>query len=151
SGVLARELLGPGKAPRLITSLHGTDVTHTGSDPAYRSIVSAAVSASDGITVPSAWLRDEARARLALSGDEEIEVIGNFVDTEVFAPPPRRDRERLAGLFPAGGESGPILFHVSNFRPVKRTDDLIDVLAILRRKIPARLVVVGEGPERPRF
>jgi len=151
SGVLARQLLGADRAPRLIASLHGTDVTHTGSDPAYRSIVSAAVAASDGITVPSAWLRDQARSRLGLGDGADIEVIGNFVDTDVFAPPSRRDRARLASLFPAGTEDGPILFHVSNFRPVKRTEDLIDALAILRRRIPARLVVVGEGPERERF
>ncbi|WP_373045413.1 N-acetyl-alpha-D-glucosaminyl L-malate synthase BshA [Vulgatibacter sp.] len=147
SGLLAKQLLGV-QAPLLVTSLHGTDVTRTGSDPSYRSITSAAIAASDGVTVPSAWLRDEARARLQLPGDLPIEVIANFVDSERFAPPQVRDRARLQSLFPRA-EEGPVLFHVSNFRPVKRTGDLIEVLALLRHHLPARLVLVGDGPDRP--
>jgi N-acetyl-alpha-D-glucosaminyl L-malate synthase BshA len=73
-------------------------------------------------------------------------VIPNFVDTDHFAPPPRRDRAHFAPLLGAG--DGPVLFHVSNFRAVKRTADLMHVLAQLRREVPARLVLVGDGPER---
>lgn len=150
AAILARHLLerSGGPALKVVASLHGTDVTHTGSDPSYRPIVSASLAACDGITVPSEWLRQEARSRLELSKALPIEVLGNFVDSECFAPPQVQDRSRLAALFSERKEEGPVLFHVSNFRPVKRTADLIDILALLRREIPARLVLVGDGPER---
>lgn len=146
SGVLARSLLGPG-APPLVTSLHGTDVTHTGSDPSLRALTSAAVSASDAIVAPSEWLRREAQDRLGISAP--IETIPNFVDTVRFAPPSLRDPARLLRLFPEGG-SGPVLFHISNFRPVKRTADLPEILAKVRHSLPARLILVGDGPDRER-
>ncbi len=147
SGYLARQLLGA-EAPRLITSLHGTDVTRVGSDPSYRTVTSAAVAASDGVIVPSDVLRREARTHLLLSQDVPIEVIPNFVDTERFAPVARRDRSRLDAFFGPSAGSGPVLFHVSNFRPVKRPSELIEVLARVRRQVPARLLLVGDGPER---
>lgn len=149
SGILARHLLGK-RAFRLVTSLHGTDVTHVGTDPSYRAIVGATVAASDGVTVPSEWLREQARSNLGLGAEIDIEVIGNFVDTDRFAPPTSRDPSILRRLFPQEKEEGPILFHVSNFRPVKRTVDLVEVLAMLRRRLAARLVLVGDGPERER-
>ncbi len=149
SGVLARHLLGAA-GPRLVTSLHGTDVTHTGPDPSYRAITAAAIRASDGITVPSAWLRDEALRRLDLEGAAPIEVIPNFVDPDRFAPPPVRDRLVLRRHFPAAADDGPVLFHVSNFRPVKRTLDLVEILSLLRRDLPSvRLLLGGDGPDRP--
>jgi N-acetyl-alpha-D-glucosaminyl L-malate synthase BshA len=82
-----------------------------------------------------------------------LEVIPNFVDTDQFAPAARRDRARFARLFADGAatEDGPVLFHVSNFRAVKRTADLIDVLVRIRRHVPARLALVGDGPERARL
>lgn len=147
SAVLARQLLGAA-APVVATSLHGTDVTHTGSDPSYRAITSAAVAASDGIAVPSEWLRREAMARLDLPAGTPIEILPNFVDTDRFAPPARRDPAVLRRLFPADETGGPVLFHVSNFRPVKRTAELPEILAMVRRRLPARLVLVGDGPER---
>ncbi len=152
AGYIARQALGP-RGPKLVTSLHGTDVTRIGSDPAYRAGTAFSVSASDGVTVPSAFLRDEARHRLGLAPEvaDAIEVIPNFVDTDHFRPldPVERSRgpSRLHALFD-GGDEGPVLFHVSNFRAVKRPLDLIEVLARVRRTLPARLVLVGEGPER---
>ena len=152
SAYLARQVLGRA-APRFVTTLHGTDVTRVGSDPSSRSMTRFTVAAADGITVPSEFLRREAHRLLGLSDDPPIEVIPTFVDTEHFAPAARRDRTRLRELFAAapGAASdgdGPILFHVSNFRVVKRVADLFEVLARVRRHIPARLVVVGDGPER---
>ncbi len=123
-------------------------MTRTGSDPAYRSVTAFAVAASDGVTAPSSWLRDQARARLGLPASLPIEVLPNFVDTERFAPPARRERARLHALFPGVAPDGPLLFHVSNFRPVKRTGDLLEVLDRVRAEVPARLVLVGDGPER---
>lgn len=152
SAHLARQVLGEG-APALVTTLHGTDVTRIGAHPSYRSITRFSVMASTAVTVPSEFLRREAIRLLGLPDETRVEVIPNFVDTERFAPPAVRDPARLATLFPpddGGAEGGPILFHVSNFRPVKRTADLIEVLARLRRRVPARLVLVGDGPDRSR-
>ncbi|MFN7135573.1 MAG: N-acetyl-alpha-D-glucosaminyl L-malate synthase BshA, partial [Myxococcales bacterium] len=147
SAFLARQVLGS-EAPRFVTSLHGTDVTGIGADPAYREVNAFAIAASDGVSAPSEFLRREAHARLGLQASVDIEVIPNFVDTARFAPPARRERARLARLFPDADESGPVLFHVSNFRPVKRVGDLLEVLRRLRRGVAARLVLVGDGPER---
>jgi N-acetyl-alpha-D-glucosaminyl L-malate synthase BshA len=146
---LARQALGAA-APRIVTTLHGTDVTRDGIDRGYQPITRFTVAASDGITVPSAFLRREAYRLLDLHADLPLEVIPNFVDTEHFTPAVPRDRGRFAALFPeAGGDTdGPILVHVSNFRAVKRPADLIDVLARVRQRAPARLVLVGDGPER---
>lgn len=151
SAYLARQVLGK-RAPRVVTTLHGTDVTRVGVDPSYQSITRFAVAASDGLTVPSEFLRAEARRFLGGAETAPIAVIPNFVDTEHFAPAGHRDRARLDELFAAAGaasgEDGAILFHVSNFRAVKRVGDLVDVLARVRRQVPARLVLVGDGPER---
>jgi N-acetyl-alpha-D-glucosaminyl L-malate synthase BshA len=148
SAMLAREVLGAA-APAFVTSLHGTDVTRLGSAPAYRSVIAHAVAASDGITVPSRYLCREAHERLGIPESRSIEVLPNFVDTDHFAPPQQRDRGRFAGLCDTCDE-GPVLFHVSNFRAVKRVSDLLEVLARVRRVVPARLVLVGDGPERAR-
>jgi L-malate glycosyltransferase len=146
SAYLARQILGDA-APRIVTSLHGTDVTHVGADPSYRSVTRFAVAASDGITAPSQALRHQAHERLGLPDGVPIEVIPNFVDTDRFSPAAHRDRRRLLDLFPPGPD-GPVLFHVSNFRPVKRVGDLLEVLLLLRNEVPARLIAVGEGPDR---
>lgn len=147
SAYLARQMLGA-SAPAMVVSLHGTDVTHLGIDPSYGPTLRFAVARADGITVPSAYLQQEAYARLGIDPACPVEVIANFVDTEVFTPAPRRDPTRFDAFFAQPGPPGPLLFHVSNFRAVKRTPDLIEVLARLRRTVPARLVLVGDGPER---
>lgn len=146
SAYLARQILGA-NAPRLITSLHGTDVTRVGANPAYREVTAFGVAASDGITVPSASLRQEAFEFLRLPAHARVDVVPNFVDTDRFSPATKRDPTHFDKLFP-GAPEGPVLFHVSTFRAVKRTGDLLEVLARVRRTLPARLVLVGEGPER---
>ena len=137
SAMLARQVLGA-QAPKLVTSLHGTDVTPLGADPSYHSVTAHAVAISDGIVVPSQYLREQARTSLAVPASARVEIIPNFVDTERFSPAP-----------PAPARDGLTLFHVSNLRPVKRAPDLVDVLALVRRRVDARLVIVGEGPARP--
>src|SRR5262249_42136234 len=107
---------------------------------------SHALEACAGLTTPSRFLRAQAVDHFGIAA-ERIEVIANFVDLARFAPPPRRDRAELAALFGAG-DDGPVLFHVSNFRPIKRPLDLVEVLARVRRTLPARLVLIGDGPER---
>lgn len=155
SAYLARQVLG-GRSPRVVTTLHGTDVTQLGSDPSYRSVLRLAVSQSDGVTVPSEYLREEARRNLALPGSNSIDVIPNFVDTDHFVPAPTRDRSRFDALFASAGSDpadrgAPVLFHVSSFRAVKRVVDLVEVLAAVRKRAPARMMLVGDGPERGRL
>lgn len=151
SAYLACATLGT-TAPRVVTTLHGSDVTSYGLAQRYDAVTRFAVLASDGITVPSEFLRGEARTCLDLGADAAIEVIPNSVDTMRFAPVGPRDPSRFDRWFPrAPGTAlptGPVLVHVSNFRAVKRVGDLIEVLARVRRVLPARLVLVGDGPER---
>jgi L-malate glycosyltransferase len=140
------------RAPRLVTSLHGTDVTGVGSDAALRMVTRHAVLASDSVTTPSAWLRDAAQASLDLPRGTRIEVVPNFVDLGDFRPGP--DRSELRRLFPDEAWDGPdrpgVLLHASNFRPLKRVGDAVAALAEVRRSRPAVLVLVGDGPERER-
>jgi len=152
SAYLARQVLGP-KSPRMVTTLHGSDVTQIGSDPRYLPTTRFSVAQSDGITVPSEFLKAETYRRLGLPPSLPIEVIPNFVDTEHFTPAASRDRARFDAIFEsAGGDpadrGAPVLFHVSSFRPVKRVTDLVDVLARVRRHGRARLMLVGDGPDR---
>jgi len=142
SALLVGRVLG-GAAPAMVTTLHGTDVTRLGAHPSLHAVT--AFAPCDGLTAPSRYLRAAAAERFELAA-ERIEVIPNFIDLERFAPPRERDGAALAALFPRG-DAGPILFHVSNFRPVKRPLDLIEVLVRVRRSLPARLVLVGDGPE----
>jgi len=145
SALLVGRILGAA-APAMVTTLHGTDVTRLGAHPSLHAVTAFALAACDGLTAPSHYLRALAAERFGLAA-ERIEVIPNFVDLARFAPPPARDRGELGALF-ADREDGPILFHVSNFRPIKRPLDLIDVLVRVRRSLPARVVLVGDGPER---
>jgi N-acetyl-alpha-D-glucosaminyl L-malate synthase BshA len=155
SAYLARQVLGA-KAPRVVTTLHGSDVTQIGSDPSLRSITRFVVVEADGVTVPSEFLKAEIYGKLGVPPGRAIDVIPNFVDTEHFTPAPTRDRSRFDALFAsAGGDpedrGAPVLFHVSSFRPVKRVVDLVEVLARVRRHAKARLMLVGDGPDRQKL
>ena len=145
SALLAAAVLGAA-APAMVVTLHGTDVTALGSHPSLHAVTAAALDACAGLTTPSRYLRGQAVDQFGLPA-ERIEVIPNFVDLERFRPPPRRERMPLDALFGVPG-AAPVLFHVSNFRPIKRPLDLIEVLARVRRTLPARLVLIGDGPER---
>ena len=140
SAWMAREI-----EPRLkvVTTLHGTDITLVGSDASYLPITRHSILQSDAVTVPSAALARETRERFDL--DTPLEVIPNFVDTDTFRPASEPGTPVLTELF--GGPPGePVLVHVSNFRRVKRVDRVVDVLA---RVSGCRLLLVGDGPERP--
>lgn len=150
SAYLARQLLGT-RAPALVTTLHGTDVTRVGSEPAYRDITRFCIESSDAITTPSTYLREQARSLLGIDQERAIEVIENAVDTARFAPASVRDPRHFADLFEGGagvGAAPKTLLHVSNFRAVKRTRDLLELLVELNRSQPVRLVLIGDGPER---
>ena len=139
---LAREMLG-GKGPRIVLTLHGTDITVLGSDPAYRRTTQFGIDRSDAVSAVSQWLVDETIRLFA--PHRAIRRIPNFVDLDRFRPAADGGdavRSRLA----APGES--ILVHVSNFRPVKRVLDVVRVFAKIRTERPARLLMVGDGPDR---
>ncbi|MBI5710776.1 MAG: N-acetyl-alpha-D-glucosaminyl L-malate synthase BshA [Candidatus Eisenbacteria bacterium] len=139
SAYLARQLLLPSQLG-VVTTLHGTDITVLGVEPAFFRITQFSIQSSDRVTAVSRFLRDRARASLGIT--REIEVVYNFVDPEVFAP------KRRAGLRLAPPESR-VLMHASNFRPVKNIPVVIQVFAEVRRRLPAKLVMVGDGPEKP--
>ncbi|MET0386272.1 MAG: N-acetyl-alpha-D-glucosaminyl L-malate synthase BshA [Polyangiales bacterium] len=147
SAYLARQLLGA-RAPRLVTTLHGTDVTKVGIEPAYHAVTRMSIAASDALSVPSEFLRIEALRRFQLPTEPPIAVIPNGVDTELFAPATQRDPRQLDRWF-ASAAGAPTLLHVSNFRPVKRIRDLIEVFAQVHARMPVRLLLIGDGPERP--
>ena len=142
SAWIAREMLD--SAPPLVTTLHGTDVTLVGLHPSFRAITRFSIMRSQGITAVSRFLK-EVTVRDFDVPDERVRVIPNFVDTDLFRP---RDNPARRRIFAPNDEK--ILMHVSNFRPVKRVPDIIDVFAGVRREMPARLVMVGDGPDRPR-
>jgi N-acetyl-alpha-D-glucosaminyl L-malate synthase BshA len=146
SAYLARQTLLP-DAPALVTTLHGTDITLVGSDPSFLPLTRFAIAASDAVTVPSAWLREATYQKLDVPRTVAIDVIPNFVDTVRFAPAHDREAERRAG-------APFVLVHVSNFRPLKRVDDVVRIFAEARRLLPAlplRLRLIGDGPARPRI
>ncbi len=133
-----------GVIPRTITTLHGTDITLVGSDPSYSSAVAFSIEQSHGVTAVSESLARDTNATLGITRD--IRVIPNFLDVSRYRRRP--DPELRARL--AGPANATILLHTSNFRPVKRLDAVVDVFRRVRERMPARLVLVGDGPERPR-
>jgi N-acetyl-alpha-D-glucosaminyl L-malate synthase BshA len=146
SAFLARQVLGT-SSPKLVTTLHGTDVSLVGSNPKFQPLTEFVVRASDAITVPSQWLAEAAYQDLGLPRHVAIEVIPNFVDSEIFRP---RDAHDDRAFSPRPAARLRVLTHVSNFRPLKRVEDVVRIFAAVRAEIPSRLDLVGEGPERPR-
>jgi len=143
SAILARESLKPNRRLPVITTLHGTDITLVGADRSYLPVTRYGIAQSDGVTAISEYL---ARATAETFGFDQVTVIPNFVCGSEYrrqlVPELRRE------LSPEGE---PLLVHVSNFRPVKRPVDCVEVLAgVLRRGGKARLVMVGDGSERGR-
>jgi len=141
SAILARESLKPNRYLPVITTLHGTDITLVGADRSYLPITRYGIVQSDGVTAISQYLKDETGKTF---GFDDITVIPNFVcPTEYQRHPVETLRKTLA----PGGE--PLLVHVSNFRPVKRPVDCVEILArVLKQGIRTRLVMVGDGSER---
>ncbi len=139
---LAREMLKAGgdHLPKIITTLHGTDITLVGSDPSYYDITKFSILSSDGLTAVSKYLADETAEVFKV--DKEIRVIHNSFDEKRFVPGSCVDRRREFA-----GPDEYLIVHVSNFRPVKRTLDVLSIFEKISSVLPARLVLVGEGPE----
>lgn len=144
SALLARQMLAArGIRLPFITTLHGTDITLVGLDRSYLPITKFGIEQSDGVTAISSYLRD--RTREAFEIASEIEVIRNFVNCDVYVRRPELVA-KMRPRFAAEGER--LLVHLSNFRPVKRVMDAVEVFARVAREIPARLMLIGDGPDR---
>ena len=143
AALLSKQVLESGghPVPRVVTTLHGTDITLVGSDPSFSEIVAYSIETSDGVTAVSESLRAATRRELGVRRD--IEVIPNCLDCEIYR---RRSVPGLRQRF-APDEATKLVIHVSNFRPVKRIDAVMEVFARISRAVPARLLLVGDGPE----
>jgi len=134
AALLAKQMLAPKRRLPFITTLHGTDITLVGQDPSYHAITKFSIEQSDGVTAISEDLRRDTVKTFGI--ENEIRVIHNFVNCETYAPAPE---ERSAT---------PLMIHLSNFRPVKRVLDCVRILAEVRKTVDARLLMVGDGPDR---
>jgi L-malate glycosyltransferase len=141
SAYLAKQIFNSRRL-RTVTTLHGTDITLVGAEPSFRRVVKFAIEQSDGVTAVSQFLRRQTIEEFDIR--REIRVIPNFVDLD--RPARNRDECSRVAFAPAGEK---ILMHASNFRPVKRVDDVVRVYARVRERIPAKLLMIGDGPERP--
>jgi N-acetyl-alpha-D-glucosaminyl L-malate synthase BshA len=139
SAYLAREIVRP-RPVKVVTTLHGTDITLVGLQPSFFSVTKFSIEQSDGVTAVSGWLRDQTRSIFDVS--VPIEVIHNFVDVERFRPQadPRRRR-----CYAAPEEL--VFMHASNFRTVKNAHRVVEVFHAAQSQVPARLLMVGEGPD----
>jgi N-acetyl-alpha-D-glucosaminyl L-malate synthase BshA len=140
SALLARAMAAPRRLP-FITTLHGTDITLVGNDRSFLPITKFSIEQSDGITAISHYLKKRTIEEFEIQ--KHIEVIPNFVNTDLYR---RRDDPALRAEWAPGGE--PIVMHLSNFRPVKRVTDVVEIFALMREKIRAKLVLIGDGPDR---
>ena len=145
SALLARQMLEDGPRGRrlpFVTTLHGTDITLVGLDRSYLPITRYSINQSDGVTAISNYLRD--RTMRVFDVKKEIEVIYNSVNCDVYAR--KENREDLRAEYAANGER--LLVHLSNFRPVKRLPDVIEIFDRVRKQMPAKLLLIGDGPDR---
>ena len=125
----------------VITTLHGTDITLVGRDPSFEPVVTFSINESDGVTAVSESLKNDTYDEFEILS--HIEVIPNFIDLQRFQ---KRPHEHFKKSLCPNGEK--LLMHTSNFRKVKRIEDIVRVFALVRKKIPSKLVLIGDGPER---
>jgi L-malate glycosyltransferase len=140
SAFLARSMLGARRIP-VVTTLHGTDITLVGLDRSYLPITRFSIEQSDAATAISEYLRQVTIQEFGIA--RPIEVIPNFVNCDLFHPNTQNSRRQE---FAPGGEK--ILIHLSNFRPVKRVTDVIEIFSRIRKEISSKLLMIGDGPDR---
>lgn len=128
----------------IITTLHGTDITLVGKDASFEPVVTFSINQSDGVTAVSESLRQETYEYFQI--EKDIEVIPNFINLEKFK---RQKKEHFRMAISPNNEK--LLVHTSNFRTVKRVEDVIRIFANVREHIPSKLLLVGDGPERPKM
>ncbi len=126
-----------------ITTLHGTDITLVGRDPSYEPTITFAINASDGVTAVSESLKRDTYLHFGVKRD--IEVIPNFICPDHYLPKPEKD---FRNEYAPNGEK--IITHISNFRPVKRVEDVVRIFKLISDALPAKLILVGDGPDRYR-
>src|SRR5438105_4060384 len=141
SALLAQQMLARERRLPFITTLHGTDITLVGSDRSYFHITRFSIEQSNGITSISEFIQE--RTAEVFGVRDRVRVIPNFVNIETYRPDPEKAGARR---FAPGGEK--LLIHLSNFRPVKRVLDCIEILARVLEATPAHLLMVGDGPDR---
>lgn len=139
SAVMARDMLPPEKRFKVVTTLHGTDITLVGADPSFLRVTQYTMENSDAVTAVSNWLKEETEREFKLS--RSIRTIYNFVNADRF----KVDRSQSCSL---AERDEKIVMHVSNFRPVKRVTDVVRAFRKILDRVAARLVMVGDGPER---
>ncbi len=141
SAYLAKQIIKEKSDIKIITTLHGTDISLVGLEPSFSHLVKFSIEQSDGVTAVSRYLQGQTLTNYKI--EKDIRVIPNFVDTKVFSPQaPGQLKKHLA----PNGEK--ILIHTSNFRPVKRVSDTLKILNIVAKEIPCKLVLIGDGPDR---
>ena len=143
SAWIAREMLrAQHRDVKVITTLHGTDITIVGQDPSFHQITKFSIERSDRLTAVSEFLRKETYSAFGCT-ECDVGVIHNFIDPAVY------DRSAHPPLLRKQVGEGPILMHISNFRRVKRVRDVVGIFAAVNKEIPSWLVMVGDGPDRP--
>ncbi len=140
SAYLAKQMLGDGSL-KIVTTLHGTDITLVGLEPSYLPVMKFSIEQSDGVTAVSRFLKEKTITNYGI--DKEIEVIPNFIDPEKYR---RVDAAKLRQTLAPDGEK--ILTHISNFRQVKRVPDVVRIFHEVRKRVPSKLVLIGDGPDR---
>jgi L-malate glycosyltransferase len=148
SAFIAKEILKSenkkNKNIKVITTLHGTDITLIGLEPSFLPTMKFSIEQSDGVTAVSEFLKNKTQSNYQIS--KEIEVIPNFINTEKYK---RVFNEELSNFRKIlAPENEKILMHTSNFRPLKKVQDVIRIFAEVRKKVPSRLILVGDGPDR---
>jgi N-acetyl-alpha-D-glucosaminyl L-malate synthase BshA len=141
SAYLAKQMLKKKKDLKVITTLHGTDITLIGLEPSFLPLVRFSIEASDGVTAVSRSLKEQTLTNYNI--EKEIQVIPNFVDTDLYKP--SKDGGLREHVAPQGEK---VLVHTSNFRVVKRVPDTIRILEKVIKEIPSKLLLVGDGPDR---
>lgn len=145
SALLARQMLATERFRRklpFVTTLHGTDITLVGLDPSYLPITRFSIEQSDGVTAISNYLRAKTQQEFGIK--DNIEVIYNFVNCDLYKPEPKK--LELRAEYARHDEK--LLVHLSNFRPVKRLHDVIEIFDLVQKKVKSKLMLIGDGPDR---
>jgi len=140
AALLAKQIVG-GPRLKVVLTLHGTDITLVGNNASFKPVTTLTIQAADAVSVVSRYLRDETRRQFPI--DRELEVIYNFIDPE------RHEQEPCHCIPECEQPEQRTLMHISNFRPVKRIQDVVRIFAKVAERIDSRLILVGDGPEAP--
>ncbi len=142
SAYLAKQIIRKSNSDiKIITTLHGTDITLVGLEPSFLPLVKFSIEESDGVTAVSKYLKETTHTNYNI--DKEIDVIHNFIDTSLYK---NKKNDEMRNKIAPNGEK--VLIHTSNFRVVKRVTDTIKILELVKKEVPTKLLLVGDGPDR---